>query len=78
MITNFINVDFKQLLIKFDDFRKKISEEELNDSIEYCLSNSFVCDTPIRQDELFKKKSGQYIKYKTIPKWHHYAWDMIK
>ena len=21
---------------------------------------------------------SKYLKYKSIPKWHHYAWDIIK
>ena len=46
--------------------------------LDYCLPNAFVSDALIRQEDVNKRKTGQYIKYKTIPKWHHYAWDMIK
>ncbi len=78
IITDFINIDYKQLLNKFEDFQNKVTEEVLPDVLDYCNATAFICDTPIRNEDLLKKKSGQYMKYKTIPKWHHYAWDMIK
>jgi hypothetical protein len=78
IITDFINLEIKQLILKFEDFKNKINEEAIPEILDYCNATAFICDTPIRNEDLIKKKTGQYIKYKTIPKWHHYAWDMIK
>jgi hypothetical protein len=55
-----------------------LKEEKIESEMEYIKPSIIVCDSPIKVDDVFKKKGGQYAKYKTVPKWHHYAWDMIK
>jgi hypothetical protein len=73
-----MQIDFDSLSDKFIDIDKKLESVKLEDCLEYCTPNVFISDTLIKHEDLNKKKSGQYAKYKTIPKWHHYAWDMIK
>lgn len=63
---------------KFGEVNSKINEETLQEVDEYISSIPFISETTVKQDDAYKKKIGQYVKYKTIPKWHHYAWDMIK
>jgi hypothetical protein len=65
------------MIEKFEESSSKLKEEKLPSIMEYYKPQAFVCENAIRSDEIYKKKGGQYIKYKTIPKWHHYAWDMI-
>ena len=45
---------------------------------EYIPAKAFISDSLIKVEENNKKKTWQYMKYKTIPKWHHYALDIIK
>ncbi len=78
IIVRFCNIDLEKVLKKFYDIFNKIEKENLPDIIEYIEPSAFVCENLIKNEESFKKKGGQYVKYKTIPKWHHYAWDMIK
>jgi len=53
-------------------------EETIKRDFEYVKCTAFISEDSIKYDDLYKKRNGQYLKYKTIPKWHHYAWDMIK
>ena len=78
LIINFVNLNFDTVLEKFNVFSDTMESEMLESSIDYIEACAFVSETPIRNEDAYKKKGGQYIKYKTIPKWHHYAWDMIK
>jgi hypothetical protein len=50
----------------------------MKEKLEYIKPVAFVCENSIKIEENNKKKVGHYAKYKTIPKWHHYAWDIIK
>jgi hypothetical protein len=78
MISRFVGVNIERILNKFWEMESKMKEEKLECIIDYIQPSAFVCETPIRNEDAYKKKTGQYVKYKTIPKWHHYAWDMIK
>jgi hypothetical protein len=72
------DLDAQKIIDKFDNITDKLKEKELEQYDEYIKSEPFVSENQIKIDELNKKKGGQYIKFKTIPKWHHYAWDMLK
>lgn len=52
--------------------------ENLQRELEYLKPIIILSDSPIKSEDLQKKKNAQYTKFKTIPKWHHYSWDMIK
>ncbi len=78
LISKFVNKKLDELMNKFLIFSKNLKSEEVKENIEYIKPIAFVCENPIRAEEAYKKKVGHYVKYKTIPKWHHYAWDMIK
>jgi uncharacterized protein YwqG len=78
LISRFIGVNLDRIANKFKEIESKMKEEKLESILEYVQPSAFVCETPIRNEDAYKKKAGQYVKYKTIPKWHHYAWDMIK
>jgi hypothetical protein len=78
LISLFVGINVDKILDKFKEVASKMREEQLESALEYIEPTAFVCETPIRNEDAYKKKAGQYVKYKTIPKWHHYAWDMIK
>ena len=80
LILKFIEVDITldKIMDKFNLFADNLPEENIKQEMEYVKSSAFVNETSIKYDDLYKKRNGQYLKYKTIPKWHHYAWDMIK
>lgn len=69
---------FDKIIEKFYLNVENLPEENLKQEMEYVKSNAFINETTIKYEDLYKKRNGQYLKYKTIPKWHHYAWDMIK
>jgi hypothetical protein len=78
LIIQFVNLNFEKLIDKFEEVFEKIKAENLKEQTEYLKPSAFISETQIKGDDPLKKKGGQYSKYKTVPKWHHYAWDMIK
>lgn len=63
----------------FMKFHKEFQTETLKEDVcDYIPPRAFLSDTLIKSEEGAKKKTWQYTKYKTIPKWHHYALDIIK
>lgn len=78
IILQFVNVNEEKLFTKFYEVFDKIKPECLKYQLEYLKPHAFLCENYVKENDHYKKKGGQYIKYKTIPKWHHYAWDMIK
>ena len=78
IISKFINIPSENLFSNFEKISKNFKEKKLKRNLEYTKQTAFVCENQIKLDEGNKKKVGHYAKYKTIPKWHHYAWDMIK
>ena len=78
IVTSFLKeLDLDDVLDKFYEFSEKSKEITLNEVEEYIKPVAFVSEDNIKHDDINKKKGGQYIKFRTIPKWHHYAWDML-
>jgi len=73
-----VNISVDKIMEKFNYYQENLPEENTRQDMEYVKSNAFICENLIKYDDLYKKRNGQYLKYKTIPKWHHYAWDIIK
>jgi hypothetical protein len=78
LLSKFINIETETILEKFNGIYSQVKMESLQPSYDYIEPTVFICENSIKNEDAYKKKSGQYAKYKTIPKWHHYAWDMIK
>ena len=80
MILKFIDFELNKftLITKFNEFSDSLTVENLKLEQEYIKCTAFVCENLIKNEDLYKKRTGHYLKYKTIPKWHHYAWDMIR
>ena len=69
----------KTLTQAFLGFSREFQKEkEKNEISDYIPPKAFFSETIIKTDDNNKKKTWQYMKYKTIPKWHHYALDIIK
>jgi hypothetical protein len=64
--------------MKLEKQIKNYNKEYIPSEIKLIKENAFVSEVNIKSEELNKKRNGQYLKYKSIPKWHHYAWDIIK
>jgi len=75
-------IDFKTdidiFFNRFSSYTSYLPKEVIIQEMDYIKSNAFLSESTIKYDDLFKKRNGQYLKYKSIPKWHHYAWDIIK
>jgi hypothetical protein len=78
LIVHFVDINLEKLLEKFNDIYSEVETEILTENLEYVQCLAFLSENQIKNEDAYKKKGGQYVKYKTIPKWHHYAWDMIK
>lgn len=78
IISKFIDISHEDLTQKFKEISKNFKDKKLKEKLEYIKPVAFVCENLIKIEDINKKKVGHYAKYKTIPKWHHYAWDMIK
>ncbi len=77
ILCKFLSVDYRTLL---NYFQKKSKEEEfikIKKTLEYMKPTCFVSDSMIKFDETLRKKPP-YLKYKTLPKWHFHALDMIR
>lgn len=66
------------ILNKFHQKIEIANVETIKQDLEYIKGSAFICETSVMANELYKHRHGQYVKYKTIPKWHRYALDMIK
>jgi len=78
LISKFLNQNYLEV---FNYFQEKSENEEIlkmKESLEYIQPISFVSDTVIKHEEQLKKKPAQYLKYKTIPKWHYHALDLLR
>ncbi len=78
LLSKFINIEAEIILNKFNEIYSQLKMEILQPSYDYIEPRVFIFENVIKNEDAYKKKSGHYSKYKTIPKWHHYAWDMIK
>lgn len=77
ILAKFFNISFHELIAFF---KKKAEEEEfikIKDSIEYLKPSCFISDSFIKNEENIRKKTS-YLKYKTIPKWHYHALDLLR
>jgi hypothetical protein len=73
-----MKVDFGKLIKYFNQLCTIQGEILINDSIEYIKPTCFISDTIIRPDDNIKKKPGPYLKYRTLPKWHFQALDLLR
>ena len=72
------SIDKLNILIKLEEQIQNYPRELVPSEIKLIKKKAFVTEANIKSEDLNKKRNGQYLKYKSIPKWHHYAWDMIK
>ena len=77
MICKFFNIKFNELLNYFETKSSNQENFTIKDSIEYIKPTCFVSDSVIKFEDSIRKKPA-YLKYKTIPKWHFHALDLLR
>lgn len=73
----FVNIQgFEKVDKLFNLFIEEFKVVQLQPRFEYVRPTAFLTEIPIKADDN-KKRSYQFNKVKSTPKWMNYAWDIL-